>query len=129
MELDILKIGTVCGSLLGVFAFIGQLKAFFSSGEKQLAQNITDLKALITEGHAENRVQLAAMNSKLTEHDRRVQTLESEMKHMPDRDTAHRLEMAMVTIAGRLDTLDEKLKPIAATNERMNELLVEQARR
>lgn len=114
---------------LAILAILGQAKTHFSSGEKQLSKEIEELKKLITDGNAEFKIQMASLTANLTEHDRRIQALEGELKHLPDRDTAHRLELAMEKISGRLDTLDAKMQPIAATNERMNELLVEQARK
>ncbi|WP_246721468.1 Clp protease [Rhizobium leguminosarum] len=105
------------------------VKSFFSSGEKQLADRIAKV-----DGETE------ANEKKLTEHDRRIQAIESEIKHMPDRETTHRIEMTMTTIMGRLDAqdavlagrfeaLDERLKPIQAIGERLQDVLVEQAKR
>ncbi|MGO8330504.1 DUF2730 family protein, partial [Rhizobium ruizarguesonis] len=46
---------------------------------------------------------------KLIEHDRRVQMLESDMKHLPARDTTHRIETTMAQIIGRLAAQDATL--------------------
>lgn len=108
---------------------IAMVKSFFSSGEKQLGEKIA---AIGTETEANEK--------KLIDHDRRIQAVESEIKHLPDRDTTHRIEMTMMTIMGRLDTqdatlagrfesLDERLKPIQAIGERLQDVLVEQAKR
>ncbi|TBZ98253.1 DUF2730 family protein [Rhizobium leguminosarum bv. viciae] len=107
---------------------IALVKSFFSSGEKQLADKISKLES-----------KTDANEKKLTEHDRRVQMLESDMKHLPDRDTTHRIEMTMAQIMGRLDAqdatlagrfsaMDERLKPIQAIGERLQDVLIEQAR-
>ncbi|MGY5789067.1 Clp protease len=102
--------------ILAMIAIAGHLKGFFSSGEKELA---TALGTIATQ-RAEDR-------KTLIDHDRRIQSIESEMKHLPDREAAHRLEMAMEKISSRLDVITERLKPIEATNERLNELLLERA--
>lgn len=94
-----------------IFNFIGLLKNWLSSGEKALGEKV---------GSAEK---------KLIEHDRRIQAVEGELKHLPDRETAHKLELALAQISGRLDTLDERLKPIAATSGRLQEFLLEQAQK
>lgn len=96
---------------LSVIALLGHAKGYFSSGEKNLT-NRTD-----------------ATEKKLIEHDRRIQAVEGELKHLPDRDMAHRLELAVEKMNGRLDTMSETLKPIRATTERLNELLMEQAKK
>lgn len=99
------------GAILSILALGGQVKTILSSGERKLEERVT-------------KVEL-----KLVEHDRRVQTVESEMKHLPDRETAHSLQLAMERIVGRLDTMDERLRPIAATNHRLQEYLLEQAKK
>ena len=99
------------GAALAIIALLGHAKNFFGSGEKTLGARMEKAEA------------------KLIEHDRRVQAIEGEMRHLPDRDSAHRLELTMEKISGRLDTLDERLKPIAATSDRLHELLMEQARK
>lgn len=94
-----------------IFIFIGFLKTWLSSGEKALGDR------------------MGAVEKKLVEHDRRVQAVEGELKHLPDRAAAHKLELALAQISGRLDTLDERLKPIAATSGRLQEFLLEQAQK
>ncbi|SIP88823.1 Protein of unknown function [Rhizobium sp. RU35A] len=97
--------------VLGLIALLGHAKGYFSSGEKTLI------------------AQVDANEKKLVEHDRRIQAIEGELKHLPDRETAHKLELALANISGRLDTLDERLKPIAATSGRLQEFLLEQAQK
>lgn len=104
--------------VLSSVAVLGHVKGWMNSGEKKLTE---DLKA--------TREQVSAQGDKLINHDRRIQTVENELKHLPDRDMAHRLELAVEKMSGRLDTMAETLKPIRATTERMNELLVEQAKK
>jgi len=104
--------------ILSTVAVLGHFKGWVNSGEKKLHEDVGTLKA-DNESH----------DKKLTEHDRRIQSVEGELKHLPDRDMAHRLELAVEKMSGRLDTMAETLKPIRATTERMNELLVEQAKK
>ncbi len=97
------------------------------------------LRSLFSEGSKKLDARLTKAESKLIEHDRRIQTLENEVKHLPDRDTTHRIEMSMAQIMGRLDAqdatlvgrfaaMDERLKPIQAIGERLQDVLIEQAR-
>ncbi|MGN6777586.1 DUF2730 family protein [Rhizobium sp.] len=94
-------------AILSVVSILGHLKTFFGSGEA------TNSKTL--EGHGR----------KLIDLDRRVQKVENDLTHMPDAETAHRLEITLERIAGRLDTMDERIKPIAATNLRLQDYLLE----
>lgn len=77
-----------------------------------------------------------AVQHTLASHDRRIQSIENEMKHLPDREQAHKLEIAINQLSGsfhalekhlsgRLDTLDERLKPVAATSARIQNYLME----
>lgn len=110
------------GAALSIIALGTQLKAIISSGERKLEERV------------------AKVEMKLVEHDRRVQTVESDMKHMPDRDTAHRMEITIERMAGQLATLDqrlggqlaaldERMKPVDALGRRLQEFLLEQARK
>ncbi len=96
---------------LGLIALLGHAKGYFSSGEKT------------------NSARLEKVESKLVDHDRRIQAAEAEIQHLPDKDTAHKLELALIQISGRLDTLDERLSPIAATSVRLQEYLLDQAKK
>ena len=90
---------------------------------------LSNIYTVFTSPSRKNAADVAKLYSDLAKHDRRIQSLEGEIKHLPDRDSTHRMELAMEKINGRLDTLNETLKPIKATNERLNELLVEQAKK
>ncbi|MBX3580817.1 MAG: DUF2730 family protein [Rhizobiaceae bacterium] len=67
-----------------------------------------------------------ANQTKLTDHDRRIQHLENELKHLPDRDQTHRLEIGLEKLTGQMAMFDERLKPIAAISTRLQEFLIEQ---
>ncbi len=95
---------------LAALALLGHAKGYFSSSEKEVDARL--------DRHGED----------LKAHDRRIQTIENEMKHLPDRDSQHRIELNMEKINGRLDTLNETLKPIKANGEMLNQLLIEQAK-
>ncbi|MDG3580401.1 DUF2730 family protein [Rhizobium sp. YJ-22] len=107
---------------LSIIAFLTAIKNLLGSPAKENADKI----AKVEQRHDERA---AKVESKLIEHDRRIQSVENEMKHLPDREMAHRLELAVEKMNGRLDTMTETLKPIRETTDRMNELLLEQAKR
>lgn len=99
----------------------------------------TLIKNNLTSGEKELVAKSVKAESKLVEYDRRIQALESELKHLPDRGTTHRLELSLAEIAGRLNTIEaaqagrfsameQKLAPIQAMGERLNEVLLEQAK-
>lgn len=105
------EVSQYVGLALAIIALLGHAKGYFSSGEKTLTARVEKAE------------------TKLVEYDRRIQAVEGEMKHLPNRETAHKLELALAQMNGRLDTMTATLEPIRATTDRLNELLVEQARK
>jgi hypothetical protein len=102
--------------ILGALALLGHLKGYFSSGEKKLENDLKEAKIDIEE-----------VGDRLDDHERRVQALENEMRHLPDRESQYRIEKQLVEVSGRIDVLAESLKPIKANNELITELLKMQA--
>ncbi len=111
MTFDLAVISGLVALALSSLNLIAHVRTMMSQGEKKLDERLSKVEA------------------KLVEHDRRVQAIEGELKHLPDRDMAHRLELAVEKMSGRLDTMAETMKPIRAATERMNALLLEQAQK
>ncbi|WP_245446288.1 DUF2730 family protein [Metarhizobium album] len=107
---------------ISIITLLTLVKNMLSSGEKALAERVS-------KSEQEANARLAKVEQKAIEYDRRIQAIESDMKHLPDRDAVHQLQVTMERIGGRLDTMDERLKPIAATNHRLQEFLLEQAQK
>lgn len=59
----------------------------------------------------------------------RVAALEREIGHLPDSQTAHRLELAIADLRSEVAVMTERLKPVAAIGDRLQEFLLEQARK
>lgn len=59
----------------------------------------------------------------------RVAALENEFRHLPDRGSVHTIQLALADVKGELKAMGEQMKPIAATSERLQEFLLEQARK
>lgn len=81
----------------------------------------TSVTIFLTSGSKKNAVTLE-------EHERRISSIENELKHLPDRDTAYRLEMSVQQMRGQIDVLTERLKPIASISERLQEMMLEKSR-
>lgn len=113
----LLYVNTALASL----ALLGHLKGYFSSGEKTLAERLSSIDKKMDERQTK-------AEAKLVEYDRRIQTVEGEIKHLPTREAQHQLEISLEKINGRLDTLVESLKPIKHNGEMLGELLREQVK-
>ncbi|MGG4603055.1 DUF2730 family protein [Alcaligenaceae bacterium Me47] len=86
----------------------------------------TTIWTVLTSGSKKNAEELGEVKTELAQQERRIQRIEDELKHLPDKSTTHRLEIALEKMSGRLSSMDERLKPIAAISERMQELLISQ---
>jgi hypothetical protein len=109
MTFDLAVISGLVALALSSLNLIAHIRTMMSSGEKKLDDRLT-------------KVEL-----KLIEHDRRIQTIENEMKHLPDRDSQHRMELQLSDMNGKFTALEERLKPIAAVSIRLQEFMLEQA--
>lgn len=111
MIIDFTSVLPWVSGLISIITLLTLLKNILSSGEKKLGEDLGEAK------------------KKLIEHDRCIQSIEGEIKHLPDRETTHRMELAMSEINGKLNVMAERLKPIEAIGERLQETLMEQARK
>lgn len=109
MIVDFASVLPWVSGLISIITLLTLLKNILSSGEKKLGEDLAEAK------------------KKLVEHDRRIQTIEGEIKHLPDRETTHRMELAMTEISGKLNVMAERLKPIEAIGERLQNTLLNRA--
>lgn len=81
-----------------------------TSGEKGLDKRLTEVEE--TQG----------------EHDRRIQAVEAEFKHLPSRDQFHSLELEMRSLSGQLEALKEQLKPIDILARRLQDIMLDKVK-
>lgn len=61
--------------------------------------------------------------------ERQVERLSAQLTNVPTGDMIHRVELSIARMEGHIEKFDERLKPVAAIAERMQELMLDQARR
>jgi hypothetical protein len=54
----------------------------------------------------------------------RTTKLEAEMRHLPDKDTTQELRLAISEMNGQVQLLGERIRPIAAISDRLQEHLI-----
>lgn len=67
---------------------------------------------------------IANTNDRIGRVEDRASRLEAEMRHLPDIGTTHRIELAMANMETELKVLGERIKPVAAVSERLQELMM-----
>lgn len=72
-----------------------------------------------------------ATAQKIANHDERLEgaegrltTIEADLKHLPDKDATHRLEISMADLNAEVRVLTERIKPVAAISDRLQEVLL-----
>ncbi|MAM10139.1 MAG: hypothetical protein CML23_06685 [Rhizobiaceae bacterium] len=70
-----------------------------------------------------NSEKLAAVEKIVIEHDRRIQEIEGELRHLPDKDSVVDLKISMAKIEGAVSALTERLGGMGATVTRIDDYL------
>lgn len=89
------------------------------------SKRITDCEKAL-EGKADN-VSVQALSAKVGLVEDNCIRLGEGLRHMPDRESMHRLEVAMLQVKGELGILAESVKPIKAISVRLQEAILERA--
>lgn len=74
---------------------------------------------------AHNRRDVAELRETSVDHEKRLTEVETTVKHLPDSDTVHELQLSMVEMKGQLAVIVERVAPIKAIAERLQESLLE----
>lgn len=94
-----------------------------SNRSKKIDEKIDELKPWIESKSSKEHTDV--LQKKVELIDKRVTTVESELKHLPDKDTTHRLEITLKDLGNEVGRLSERIKPVAAMADRIQEALVE----
>lgn len=81
---------------------------FLQSPSKQNAAAVAAMDKKLSEA-------TTALNSVLAGHDRRIQHVENELRHLPDKDMVTELRVAIVELQGTVKSLDTQLSSVGRT--------------
>lgn len=105
--------------------------AVLTSSAKTALAEITALKEAIeadrNKARQERQSQSDTMVERFAGFDKRLQRIEVDLAHLPKNEQTHALELAVERLTGRMEILDERLKPVAAISDRLQEFLLDQA--
>ncbi len=97
--------------------WLGALALFISLG--------TSIHAFFTSGAKQIGAQLKTAEKTLIEHDRRIQTIESDLKHLPDAQDVTEMKLAMSELRGAMNVQAEVMGSVARTVQRLEGYLLE----
>jgi hypothetical protein len=68
---------------------------------------------------------ITAIEQRQDRHDARLQKVEADMSHLPDTTLVHGLQLSMVKMEGQMAVIIERVGPIKAIAERLQESMLE----
>ena len=104
---------SLAGFAAGVWAALG----------RKTMEQILDLKKAKAEALAKVEADIASVKERMNRHEARIGSLESDFRHLPDKDIVHRIEIAIARLEGRIGQMDERLKPISAVADRWQDFM------
>lgn len=89
-----------------ILNFGGLIQNMLSRGEKALGEKV--------KGHEKT----------LTDHDRRIQAVEGELKHLPNKDTVNKLQVDMTELKGDIALIAKSSEATERATRRVEEFLL-----
>ena len=62
--------------------------------------------------------------AQLVGHEKRLGQVETDIDHLPEKDLVHRLELSIEQLKGQMSVIAERVGPIKAVADRMQELML-----
>ena len=111
-----------------IISGLALLTTWIIAGRTAKRSEIKDAADKQEKQHAETRGEIRVLKDDIDVLEARTAKVEMSIAHLPDKDTSHRLEMAISRLEGRMEVMDERLKPVAAMAARANERMYEEQR-
>ncbi|MDQ0454703.1 DUF2730 family protein [Rhizobium paknamense] len=106
MILDLTAIASFIAVALSGLNLLALIRNMLSSGERKLDERITKVEGT------------------LIEHDRRVQAVEGELKHMPDKETVQKLQLDMAEMKAQLTAMVKATEATERATRRVEDFLL-----
>lgn len=85
------------------------------------------LKSIFGSGAKEIALKFELLEKKLTEHDRRIQTLEGEVKHLPSQENIHKQQLDISDMKGEIGVIKKTIEATERTTRRVEDFLMKGA--
>jgi hypothetical protein len=108
------ELSTGVAVISALIALASTIWGFITSGSRSNAKAIGEINTRLLDVEA-------GQSSLRKDHE----ALQHEIEQMPDREMIHRIELSLVELRGDLGQMNERLKPVGAIAERMQELMLQ----
>lgn len=88
----------------------------------------TSVVALLNTGTRRNGDQITALQKVVNDQDRRISSIENELKHLPDKEVVHRLELTLSEMKSDIVKIAASADQSARTTQRVENYLMERGR-
>lgn len=123
--MDPLDVALRFGSIAAAVAALGWSLLQYRLGARKA--ELTALDGKIATVAADLREHKEAGQDSRSKLDARLAQVEVRLEQLPDKDSVHRLDIAVTEIRGKIDTQGEALKAVGATASRVEEFLLKAA--
>lgn len=106
MMLDMTAIGVLISLALNSVNLVATLRSILSAGEKKL----------------EGRVEKVEKNQ--VDHDRRIQSVESDIQHMPDKDSFQKMQLDLAELKGQINSMVKSSEATERATRRVEDFLL-----
>lgn len=79
--------------------------------------------AIMTRGTRATAEKVNEHEGKMIDHDRRIQSVESDIKHLPTKDEFNKMQVSLTEVRGELRTVSTELAGVDRTVRRIDEYL------
>lgn len=87
------------------------------------------LYSLFASGSKRNAAKIEEHAERLVEHDKRLGMVEQGLEGIPTQKDFHVLESMLTKMTGSIDVLSERMKPMQAITERLQDWMMEQGKK
>lgn len=81
----------------------------------------------MTTGSRDNTAAIRKLDERLSVAEQHLVTISTDMRHLPNKDGMQRMEITLAEMNGKIAVLSERLQPVAAISERLQEFMLERA--
>lgn len=106
-------------TLSPLIAWVGALSLLLNFG--------LSLWGILASGSRANTTRLNEHEARLGRHDTRLGGVEQTLRSVPSTSDLHKIEMSLAGMAGDLRVMGQRLEPVAAIADRLQELLLQQS--
>jgi septal ring factor EnvC (AmiA/AmiB activator) len=90
-----------------------------------ISKNRDAAMAAVRKEIAEARKDTDDLVGRLNRHETRIASLEGDMRHLPNKEVVHQMQLSLLDLKGQLAVVIERVGPIKAIAERLQDAMME----